>query len=82
MFKIKPKSASKQKYIALSRNLLKRWGGKFNYGDIVKIKNAGFKDDIYKVVDCMNKRFRNRIDILETKGVKSYKFKNVIIEKV
>ena len=29
MYKINPKKASKHKWVALSRNLLKRWGGRF-----------------------------------------------------
>ena len=33
--KIDPNKASEQKYVALSRNLLKRWGGKFSYKDKV-----------------------------------------------
>lgn len=82
MYKINPKKASQHKWIALSRDLLKRWGGQFDYGDVVKISNAGHKNGIYKVVDTMNKRFKNRMDFLETKGTKHYKYKNVIIEKV
>ena len=31
MLKINPNKASEQKFIAMSRDLLKRWGGKFEY---------------------------------------------------
>lgn len=81
-YKINPKKASQHKWIAMSRDLLKRWGGEFDYGDMVKISNAGHKNGIYKVVDTMNKRFKKRIDFLETKGTKLYKYKNVTVEKV
>lgn len=51
--------------VALSRNLLKRWGGPVDYGNIVYIENIGFK----VVNDTMNKRHFNHIDI----WVKTYK---------
>ena len=77
MYKINPKKASQHRWIAVSRNLLKRWGGKFDYGDKVQIKGAGHKDGVYTITDTMNPRFRDRIDFLETKGTKGYKFDNV-----
>ena len=82
MYKINPKKASSHKWIAMSRNLLKRWNGKFSYGDRVKITGCGKKDGIYTVADTMNKRFVNKIDFLETAGTHFYKFDNVTIEKV
>lgn len=80
--KINPNKASELKWIALSRNLLKRWGGEFNYGEFVEISGAGNKDGIYQIKDCMNRRFKNKIDILETKGTKLYKFNKVKLKKV
>ena len=82
MYKINPNRASEHKWIAVSRDLLKRWGGVFNYGDKVYIKGAGHKDGIYTIVDTMNKRFRNRIDFLETKGTKHYKYNDVLLAKL
>ena len=82
MYKINPNKASEQKWIAMSRDMISRWGGEFNYGDLVQIKGTEGKDGIYKVVDTMNKRFTNRIDFLETAGTKPYKFNNVILTKV
>jgi 3D (Asp-Asp-Asp) domain-containing protein len=82
LYKINPKKASQHKWIALSRNLLKRWEGPFNYGDLVLITNAGKKTGIYKVVDTMNEIYRNRIDILETVGTPLYKYKNITIAKL
>jgi len=82
MYKIDPRKASEHKWIAMSRNLLKRWGGPFDYGDEVIITNAGKKSGIYKVVDTMNKRYKDRIDFLETTGTPKYKFDNIVIAKL
>jgi|ERR1035437_1820096 3D (Asp-Asp-Asp) domain-containing protein len=82
MYKINPHKASEHKWIAVSRDLLKRWGGKLTYGDKVRLKNAGHKSGIYKIVDTMNARFKNKIDILETKNTKLYKFENVTMIKI
>lgn len=82
MYKINPNKASEHKWVALSRDLLKRWGGQFDYGDTIRIENAGDKSGEYTVVDTMNKRFTNKIDILETKGTDLYKYDNVKIIKI
>ena len=82
MYKINPNKASEQKWIAVSRDLLKRWGGQFDYGDKVSIKGAGHKDGVYTIVDTMNKRFSSKIDFLETKGTKLYKYDNVLLAKL
>lgn len=82
MYKINPLKASEHKWIAVSRDLLKRWGGKLTYGDKVMLKNAGHKSGTYTIVDTMNKRFKNKIDVLETKGTKLYKFDNVTMIKI
>ena len=73
--------ASDYKYIAVSRNLLKRWGGWLDYGDFIVLKGTDGKDGVYQVKDTMNERFVNRIDILESPGVKQYKFDNAKIVK-
>lgn len=80
--KINPKKASEHKYVALSRNLLSRFGGIFKYGDYVEIKGAGHKDGVYRVSDTMAARIKNTIDILETDGTPIYKFENVSIRKI
>ena len=82
MYKIKPNKASQHKWIAVSRNLLKRWKGNLQYGDLVKIEGAGHKDGVYKVVDTMNKRYKHRIDFLETAGTDLYKYENVKLKKL
>jgi hypothetical protein len=66
----------------MSRDLLKRWGGKFDYNDKIRLEGCGRKDGIYTIVDTMNKRYKNRIDILETVGTPLYKFDKVKIIKL
>jgi 3D (Asp-Asp-Asp) domain-containing protein len=82
MYKINPRKASEHKWIAVSRDLLKRWGGTFNYGDKVYISGAGHKSGVYTIVDTMNKRFNKKIDFLETKGTKLYKYEDVLLAKL
>ena len=82
MYKINPQKASEHKWIAVSRDLLKINGGKLVYGQKVRIVGAGKKSGIYTIADTMNKRFKNKIDILETIGTPIYKYNNVKIIEV
>ena len=79
--KITIHKASEYKYVAVSRNLLKRWGGWLDFGDFIVLSGTSGKDGVYQVKDTMNKRFVNRIDILESPGVKPYKFTDAKIKK-
>ena len=79
--RIKTEQASNYKFIAVSRNLLKRWGGWLEYGDFILLIGTEHKDGVYQVKDTMNPRFVNRIDILESPGVKQYKYENARILK-
>lgn len=45
--------------VAVSRNLLKRWGGPLDYGDTIYVEGYGVKI----VNDCMHERHKNHIDI-------------------
>ena len=80
--RIRIHKASEYKFVALSRNLLKRWGGPFDYGDFILIKNAGHKDGVYQVRDTMNPKWVNVVDILESTDVMPYKFTNAHIFKL
>ena len=80
--RIRVHKASEYKFVALSRNLLKRWGGPFDYGDFVLLKNAGHKDGVYQVRDTMNPKWVNVVDILESTDVMPYKFTNAHIFKL
>ena len=79
--RIKTEEASNYKFIAVSRNLLKRWGGWLDFGDFIILKGTDGKDGVYQVRDVMNKRFVNRIDILESIDVKPYKYDKAKIIK-
>ena len=80
--RIRINKASEYKFVALSRNLLKRWGGSFDYGDFVLIKGTGKKDGVYQVRDTMNPKWVNVVDILESHTVAPYRFDNVDLFKL
>ena len=81
--RIRVQKASEYKFIPVSRNLLRRFGGFLDYGDFVLLKGTkGHKDGVYQVRDTMNKRFVNRIDVLESPGKKPYKYANAEIYKL
>jgi len=71
---INPDRATEYRYVALSRDLIARWGGPFNYGDYVMLKGTDGYDGIYQVRDTMNPKFINRVDILLTEGSKQFRF--------
>jgi 3D (Asp-Asp-Asp) domain-containing protein len=79
--RIRTQEASKYKFIAVSRNLLKRWGGWLDYGDFILLRGTDGKDGVYQVRDTMNPRWVNRIDILESIDVKPYKYESAKITK-
>jgi len=82
--RIRISKASDYKFVALSRNLLKRWGGPFDYGDFILIKGTtdGHKDGVYNVRDTMNPKYVNYVDILESKHVQPYKYTDVHLYKM
>jgi len=76
---IDPTRASEYRYVALSRDLIARWGGPFEYGDYVIIKGTTGYDGIYQVRDTMASKFINRVDILRTEGSKHFRFDNATL---
>jgi|AntRauTorcE11898_2_1112593.scaffolds.fasta_scaffold04341_3 hypothetical protein len=67
--------ASELKWIALSRDLHKRYGGTLSFGDIIYLKVDGSEESgFYLVKDLMNSRFTKKVDILETLGHNIYAF--------
>jgi 3D (Asp-Asp-Asp) domain-containing protein len=68
----------KHKIIAVSRDLKK----KYKFGQKVRITGAGKYNGTYRVHDVMNKRYRNRIDILIGHNDKQTKLKKVKIYKL
>ena len=78
--RIRTQKASEYRFIAVSRNLLKRGGGPLDYGDFVILRNTqSHKDGLYQVRDTMNPRWVNRIDILETPGTPPYRLVGEIL---
>ena len=77
--KIKPWRATDYRFVALSRDLLSRWGGPFEYGDYIVIEGTGKWDGIYQVRDTMNPKWTNRVDILTTNS--KFKYNNITMYK-
>ncbi len=59
-YKINPKNPKKQRIIAVSRDLKR----KYKFGKKVRITGIGKLSGTYTVRDVMNKRYRKRVDIL------------------
>ena len=76
---IKPWRATDYRYVALSRDLLSRWGGPFEYGDYIVIEGTDEWDGIYQVKDTMNPKWTNRVDILTTDS--RFKYDNITMYK-
>lgn len=81
---IKPHYGSRKRWLALSNDLLKRWGGHFDYGDKVRVRGLSPQlDGIYTVHDTMNRRHRRSMDVLTHPSEKIDLFtKGVTIQKV
>jgi 3D (Asp-Asp-Asp) domain-containing protein len=69
---------TKHRIIAVSRDLKK----KYKFGQKVRIVGAGKYDGTYRVHDVMNKRYRNRIDILIGDKDKQTKLKKIKVYKI
>lgn len=66
---IKAHYGSRRRWMALSNDLLKRWGGQFDYGDQVRVRGISAElDGIYTVHDTMNRRHRHCMDVLTHKS--------------
>ncbi|NDD17231.1 MAG: hypothetical protein EB092_09545, partial [Chitinophagia bacterium] len=59
-FKLDSLNPKKHRVIAISRDLKEL----FSFGDKVKLSNAGKFNGIWFIHDLMNKKYRNKIDIL------------------
>ncbi|GAC1378211.1 MAG: hypothetical protein NVS3B25_20640 [Hymenobacter sp.] len=82
--RIKPHYGSRKRWMALSRDLLKPWGGQFEYGDKVRVSGISPKlDGVYTVHDTMNRRHHHCMDVLVHPSEKLDVFcKGVKIRKV
>ena len=77
-FKLDSLNPKKHRVIAISRDLKEL----FSFGDKVKLSNAGKFDGIWIIHDVMNKRYRNKIDILINHGDRQMSLKGVVISKI
>jgi 3D (Asp-Asp-Asp) domain-containing protein len=77
-FKINIKHPERHKIIAVSRDLKKKW--KFNTK--IRITNGGKYNGIYTVKDVMNKRYKNRIDILVGVNHKPIKLRGIKVHEI
>ena len=77
MFKLDLKNPYKHRIIAVSRDLLPIYPN----GTKVYISGTAY-DGVYTVRDKMNKRYKNRIDILINKNMKIGKWENAKIRKL
>jgi hypothetical protein len=71
------------RWMALSRDLLKRWKGKFHYGDTVRLQSGDPEiDGLWVIQDNLNKRFKSAGDLLFDGRVRKLgKWKNVTITR-
>ena len=77
-FKINPKNPKKQRIIAVSRDLKR----KYKFGKKVRITGIGRYSGTYTVRDVMNKRYRKRVDILIGTDDKQTKFRKAKLYKI
>ena len=68
----------KHRIIAVSRDLKK----KYKFGQKIRIVGAGKYSGTYRVQDVMNKRYKNRIDILIGANDKQTKLRKIKIYKI
>lgn len=77
MFKLDLQNPYKHRIIAVSRDLLVE----YPKGTRVRVEGTDY-DGVWIVMDKMNKRFKNKIDLLINVGMKGNKWTNVKIYKV
>ena len=75
--------AGSVRWMALSRDLLKRWGGTLHYGDTITLHSGDDAiDGEWIIQDTMNKRFYNRGDLLFHAAIRSRgKWSNVTVTR-
>jgi 3D (Asp-Asp-Asp) domain-containing protein len=71
-FEINPANPKKHRIVAVSRDLKK----KYKFGKKIRITGIGKLSGTYTIRDVMNKRYKNRVDILIGEDDKQTSFKN------
>jgi 3D (Asp-Asp-Asp) domain-containing protein len=77
-FKLDSLNPKKHRVIAISRDLKEL----FAFGDKVILTNAGKFNGIWFIHDVMNKRYKNKIDILINPNDRQLSLKGVLISKI
>ena len=77
-FKLDSVNPMKHRVIAISRDLKEL----FSFGDKVKLSNAGKFNGIWFIRDLMNKKYRNKIDILINPSDRQMSIEGVVISKI
>jgi len=77
-FKLDSLNPKKHRVIAISRDLKEL----FSFGDKVKLSNAGKFNGIWFIRDLMNKKYRNKIDILINPSDRQISLERVVISKI
>ena len=77
-FKLDSLNPKKHRVIAISRELKEL----FSFGDKVMISNAGKYNGIWFIHDLMNKKWKNKIDILINPNDRQMSLEKVVISKI
>ena len=77
-FKLDSLNPKKHRVIAISRDLKEL----FAFGDKVILTNAGKFNGVWFIHDVMNKRYKNKIDILINPSDRQLSLKGVVISKI
>ena len=77
-FKLDSINPRRHRVIAVSRDLKR----KLKFGDKVRLSNAGRFNGVWYVRDLMNKRFKNKIDVLINPDGRHTKLSGVVITKI
>ncbi len=77
-FKLDSVNPMKHRVIAISRDLKEL----FSLGDKVKLSNAGKFNGIWFIRDLMNKKYKNKIDILINPSDPQVSLEGVVISKI
>ena len=77
-FKLDSLNPKKHRVIAISRDLKEL----FSFGDKVMLTNAGKFNGVWFIHDIMNKRYKNKIDILINPSDRQLSLKGVLISKI
>ncbi len=77
-FKLDSLNPKKHRVIAISRDLKEL----FSFGDKVILSNAGKYNGIWFIHDLMNKKWKNKIDILVNPNDRQMSLEKVVISKI